>query len=100
DSQSSNTSEATPAALTSATFLQDTPLGERRQIAANSFNYAVTYPRFRWPAIELYCSGPKCAGLRFADPAQTSWIDYTGYDRRNYIFCDYHCRNCKQFLKV
>jgi len=69
-------------------------------LTAASFNFAAQFPRFSWPALELYCGGAKCAGFRFADPAETSGIQFSNYGRTLYLWCEYHCRNCKSLLKL
>lgn len=97
---SENPPEPAVASISSATFLQEIPPGEQRRLTPASFGFASTFPAFTWPAIELYCNGSKCAGFRFADPEQTASLDFTGYNRTRYLWCEYKCRNCESFLKL
>jgi hypothetical protein len=92
-------SDQSEVAIASAKFLQDIPPGDRRELAAETFNFERQFPRFNWPAVELYCSDAKCGGFRFADPAERSGAQFTGFGQTLYLWCDYHCRNCEKFLK-
>ncbi len=87
-----------PLIESTAKFLETVPPGEFRRLPREFFpNDAHGRTVLEWPAAEFYCH--KCNGVRYADP-DTSTISF-GFDagqERNSI-CDYHCRNCRTFLK-
>jgi hypothetical protein len=87
-----------PLIESTAKFLETVPPGEFRRLPRELFlNDAQGRTILEWPAAEFYCH--KCNGVRYADP-DTSTISF-GFDaaqERN-SFCDYHCRNCRTFLK-
>ena len=81
-----------------AKFLEMAPPGDFRRLPNSLFiNDAHGRTILKWPAAEFYCK--KCSGVRYADPDKAT-ISF-GFDasvERN-EFCDYHCRNCRSFLK-
>jgi hypothetical protein len=81
-----------------AKFLETVPPGDFRRLPKRLFlddGHGRTI--LKWPASEFYCH--KCDGIRYADPDRStiSFGHETDVERNE--FCNYHCRNCRTFLK-
>lgn len=88
-------------ALSAAEFLEDIAPGETRTLEAEGFVFSrQKYATFKWPAIELYCTNPTCAGFRFADPAVKTPVESSNYGQKKTLWCAYTCRNCQEPLKL
>jgi len=81
-----------------AKLFETIPPGNFRRLPGSVFLHdAHGRTTLKWPAAQFYCQ--KCNGVRYADP-DTSAISFgleRGVERNE--FCDYHCRNCHDFLK-
>jgi hypothetical protein len=90
--------ERTPPIKAIRDFLESTPPNVIVRVPALFQGEDGGQFRYDFPAIELYCKSPECAGARLHGPAENYYLP--GQQIAEDIFVRYVCRNCRKSTKT